>query len=85
LLADARLQDITVRIHPVETKKEAGLLVQRYGYRDLLASALRALGLYFRNPAYRKFVKDVRQGGIIPENLAEYFGYGMYVGRKDLR
>jgi SAM-dependent methyltransferase len=85
LLANARLQDITVRIHPVDTKKEAGLLMQRYGVRGLLASTVRALRLYFRNPAYRKFVKDVREGGVIPENLAEYFGYGMYVGRKDLR
>jgi hypothetical protein len=22
------------------------------------------------------------QGGVIPENLAEYFGYGLFVGRK---
>jgi hypothetical protein len=44
--------------------------------------ALRALAMYFRNPAYRRFVKGVRRDGVVPENLAEYFGYGMYVGRK---
>jgi hypothetical protein len=41
----------------------------------------RMLLLYARSPAYRKFVKGVRQAGIIPENLEEYFGYGLFVGR----
>ncbi|MBI5029764.1 MAG: hypothetical protein HZB51_04500 [Chloroflexi bacterium] len=34
------------------------------------------------NPAYRKFVKEVRENEITPANLEEYFGYGLYVGRK---
>jgi hypothetical protein len=38
--------------------------------------------LYLRNPAYRRFVKDVGETGVTPENLDEYFGYGLYVGRK---
>ena len=82
LLENAGLQDIIARIHPVDVKKEAVLLLRRYGYGGMIDSAFRALVMYFRNPAYRKFVKDVRKGGAVPENLAEYFGYGMYVGRK---
>jgi hypothetical protein len=43
----------------------------------------RILSLYARNPAYLEFVKEVREkGGIKPENLEEYFGYGLYVARK---
>ena len=42
----------------------------------------RMLLLYARNPAYRRFVKEVRKEGVTPENLEEYFGYGLYVGRK---
>lgn len=83
LLKKAGLCDITMRIHSVEAKKEAGLLLQRYGYGGMLGSALRGLVMYFQNPAYRRFVKGVRQGGVVPQNLAEYFGYGMYVGRKN--
>jgi arsenite methyltransferase len=83
LLENAGLQDITVRIHPVEAKKEAGLLLRRYGYGGIIGSALRGLVMYARNPAYRAFVKGVREGGVVPENLAAYFGYGMYVGRKE--
>jgi hypothetical protein len=42
------------------------------------------LSLYARSPAYRRFVKEVREGGITPENLDEYFGYGIYIGRKQI-
>jgi hypothetical protein len=42
----------------------------------------RTLLLYAQSPASRKFVKEVRQGGIVPKNLDEYFGYGLYVGQK---
>ena len=74
--------DFTVRIHPVDVKKEAGLLLRRYGYGGMIGSALRALALYLRNPAYRRFVKGVRQGGLVSENLDQYFGFALYVGRK---
>jgi hypothetical protein len=83
LLANAGLQDITVRMHPAIPKKEVGLLLQRYGYGGMIGSAIRALFMYLQNPAYRRFVKSVREGGIVPDNLAEYFGYGLYVGRKE--
>lgn len=82
LLANAGLQDITVRLHAVDAQKEARLLMRRCGYGGLIASALRGLVMYIRNPAYRRFVKSVRQGGVVPENLQEYFGYGLFVGRK---
>ena len=42
----------------------------------------RILSLYAKSPAYRKFVKQVRESGVAPKNLDEYFGYGVYVGRK---
>jgi hypothetical protein len=42
----------------------------------------RMLVLYLRNPAYRTFVKGLREGGSIPDNVEEYYGYGLYVGRK---
>jgi len=83
LLEKAGLQDITVRVHPVNAKDQARLLLRRYGYGGMIGSALRGLVMYVRNPAYRKFVKSVRQVGVLPRNLAEYFGYGMYVGRKE--
>jgi arsenite methyltransferase len=83
LLQKAGLQDISTQIHPVDAQQEAKLLLKRYGLGNMLGTMLRALRLYLRNPAYRDFLKRVRQVGVIPENIDEYFGYGMYVGRKE--
>ena len=33
----------------------------------------------------RQFVKEVQRGGITPPNLEEYFGYGIYAGKKPER
>jgi hypothetical protein len=38
--------------------------------------------LYTRSPDYRKFVREASQEGVMPQNLAEYFGYGLIVGKK---
>ena len=82
LLEDAGLREIVVRTYEINTRNEARGILQRYGCRGMLRSLCRALSLYARNPAYRRFVKEVQEGGITPENLDEYFGYGVYVGRK---
>jgi arsenite methyltransferase len=82
LLEGAGLTEIVVRTHPVGARDEAKKLFQRYGFGGMLGIWRRMLSLYTRNQAYRTFVKGVSQAGIIPENLDEYFGYGMYVGRK---
>jgi len=82
LLEGAGLRDIVVRIHEINTQKEARGLLRRYGFGGMLGVLWRMLALCARNPAYREFVKDIRKEGITPENLDEYFGYGLYVGRK---
>jgi SAM-dependent methyltransferase len=82
LLQAAGLTEITVNIYPVNTRVETQGLLQRYGLGGVLGVMGRILLLYARSPAYREFVKGVRQGGVIPENLEEYFGYGLFVGRK---
>lgn len=82
LLEDAGLRDIVARTYEIQVQKEAKALVGRYGYGGILRSLWRTLVMYTRNPAYRRFVKDVRKTGITPDNLVEYMGYGIYVGRK---
>lgn len=82
LLEGAGLTEIVVSVHEVSPRKEGKGLVRRYGYGGMLRSIFRGLSLYSRNPAYRRFVKEVRQEGITPDDLEEYFGYGIYVGRK---
>jgi len=82
LLENAGLKDLVVRIYPVDPKEEAKGLLKRYGLGGMLRVISRQLTLMLRNPAYRSFVKNLRQTGVIPENLDEYFGYGVFVGRK---
>jgi arsenite methyltransferase len=82
LLQNAGLQDIITQLYPVDAKQETRLLLKRYGIGGMLGNILRAVRLYVQNPAYRDFVKRVNQGGIVPDNITDYFGYGMYVGRK---
>jgi arsenite methyltransferase len=81
-LADAGLRDIVVQLFEIDVQNEAKGIVRRYGWRGMLRVLLRTLRLYARNPRYRRFVKEVQQRGITPDGLHEYFGYGLYVGRK---
>ena len=82
LLENAGLCDVDMRVSSIDTAAEAKGIVQRYGRGGMLRVVGRLLSLYVKSPAYRQFVKRVRQGGLIPDNLNEYFGYGLYVGKK---
>jgi ubiquinone/menaquinone biosynthesis C-methylase UbiE len=82
LLESAGLKDIVARVRHIDTRDEAGGMMRRYGCLGMLRVWGRMLRLYVKNPAYRQFVKRVSQGGITPKNLDQYFGYGLYVGRK---
>lgn len=82
LLVNAGLGDIYVRTGSVDVQIETKGIVQRYGYSGILGTTLRAFRLYLRNPNYRQFLKRVREEGVRPDNLEEYFGYGIYVGKK---
>jgi arsenite methyltransferase len=82
LLQGAGLEEITVRTCAITARSEGRGILQRYGWSGMLRVLGRMLALYARDPAYRRFVKEVRGKGVMPENLEEYFGYGLYVGRK---
>lgn len=82
LLEGARLTVEFVKVREVRVREEAKGIVRRYGYGGMFRSLYRGLVMYARNPAYRKFVKKVRKKGVAPNNLEDFFGYGIYVGRK---
>ncbi len=82
LLEGAGLREITARTYEINVRTEAKEIFRRYGFAGMLGIWGKMLSLYARSPAYRRFVKGVREGGFTPENLDEYFGYGIYVGRK---
>ncbi len=79
LLEYAGLREIVVRTYEIDTRNEAREIFRRYGCRRMLGVLCRILSLYAKSPAYRRFVKGVREGGVTPANLADYFGYGICV------
>jgi hypothetical protein len=76
------LIDITIKTFTINTQEEARGILKQYGLGGMLGVMGRILLLYAKSPAYRKSVKEVRQCGLTPDNLEEYFGYGLFVGRK---
>jgi arsenite methyltransferase len=82
LMETAGLREISVKTHKINVQVESKGIVQRYGYGGMLGVFGRMLSLFVKNPAYREFVKKTQQGGVTPKDLDEYFGYGLYVGRK---
>lgn len=82
LLANAGLSQIVTKIFAINLRDEGKGMLRRYGWGEMLGIVGRMLSLYVTSPAYRKFVKEVRKNEITPANLEEYFGYGLYVGRK---
>jgi arsenite methyltransferase len=84
LLESAGLQEIIAKTYAIHTKDETKGILERYGWGGMLRVMGRTLLLYLKSPAYREFVKGVRQTGLIPNNLEEYFGYGLFVGKKKI-
>lgn len=82
LMENAGLREVTTRTYAVDTQVETRGILRRYGWGGMLRVFWRIMRLYGRSPAYRAFVRDVRQGGFVPENLQAYFGYGLFVGQK---
>jgi arsenite methyltransferase len=82
LLETAGLNNVSAKTYKINVQDETKGILRRYGFGGMLTIWSRMLGLYIRNPAYRKFVKEVGKTGIVPKNLEEYFGYGLYIGQK---
>ena len=82
LLKSAGLRDIETKTYEINVKDETRGLFRRYGCTGMMGVMMRMLALYVRSRSYRKFVKEVRKGGVTPKNLDEYFGYGLYIGKK---
>src|SRR5512139_3503460 len=82
LLEVAGLAEIMVRAYTIRTQDEARGIQRHYAWGGMAGVIGRMLLLPTRSPAYRKFVKEVRAGAVMPENLEGYFGYGLFVGQK---
>jgi len=82
LLLKAGLQDVFTRTSEIDLKHEGKGVMKRYGFREMVRVMFRMFSLYRRSSEYREFVRKIKQEGMAPPKLNEYFGYGLYVGRK---
>jgi len=82
LLQDAGFHLEAVEVHPPDISQEFGGLLKRYGCSGFLGIMARMLRMYLRDPEYRSFVREVQADGVVPKNLSEYFGYGIFVAKK---
>lgn len=78
LLEGSGLRDVVVRTYKFNALTDSSQIL-RYGFRDLLRMFYRTLSLYIRSSAFRRYMKERRS---LPNNLFQYLGYGIYVGRK---
>ena len=82
LLKKAGFQDLYEEVQEIDLKDEAAGIMQRYGVKIMIVVIGRTFKLYIKSPAYRKFTKEIKKQGVTPENLTDYFGCGIYVGKK---
>ena len=83
-LKEADLEEIFVKIVPINVQDESKMIITRYGFGEMLRILGRTLRLYLKSKDYRNFVREVQQGGITPDHLEDYFGYGLFIGQKPL-
>lgn len=79
LLEGAGLSDIVARAYELDIRGETANVIKRYGLGQMLRVWARSLTMSIRNPAYRAMIGAA---GSAPRNVTEYYGYGVYVGRK---
>jgi len=83
LLEKAGLNKIKTRVYRVTAKSEVVDRVQILGVRRIVAAWWRLLTWYIFKPGYRKFLKEMLVAAKkAPKHLFDYWGYGVYVGRK---
>ena len=73
------LRDIVVRTYKINLLREYINRIRQLGFKDFSRVLYRILSLYIRSPAFRRHIKERPP---VPKNLFEYWGYGIYVGRK---
>jgi arsenite methyltransferase len=78
LLEDVGLRNIVVKTYKLNARRES-TQVQRYRFQDMWRMFYRALFLYIKSSAFRRYMGDRKY---VPKDFFEYLGYALFVGRK---
>lgn len=83
LLVGSGLKDVVVRTYSLSNRAELMDRVRWFGFRGLLRNACRMLSFSLSSPANRQTMRELlKMSRDVPENFYEYYGYGIYVGRR---
>jgi len=83
LLEGSGLSDIMVKTYKFPLLGQFVSDIRMIGFTGIFKACGRLLSLYFKSPTCRKAIKEMKkEGWSPPKNLFEYYGYGIYVGRK---
>ena len=83
LLAESGLKDLVVRTYRLTVLSDAINRIRWFGFRDILLTWSRLLSMYLSGSASRREIKKMLLLILnAPKNIYEFWGYGIYVGRK---
>lgn len=81
LLEGSGLRDIVVRTYKTHLLSQWINEIRWLDFKEFVNAWYKFLSLYIRNSAFRRYAKEMMPPKNI-KNMFEYFGYGIYVGRK---
>ena len=83
LLKDSGLRDIAVKTYKIALFSQFVNEIRMICFTEFFKAGGRLFSLYFKRSAYKRVIKKmIKEARHIPKNMFEYFGYGIYVGRK---
>jgi ubiquinone/menaquinone biosynthesis C-methylase UbiE len=82
LLEDSGLHNIVVKTYKFAPVSQIINEIRMAEFTQVFKAWGTFFSLYFKNPTYRKAIKEMTKGAHVPKNLLKYYGYGIYVGRK---
>lgn len=84
LLEQAGLEEIVVQVHELDSMQQKKDELQGMDAQDWLHRVQAigsAIGLYIKNPEFRRYANTLIPSRKVMRELFEYLGYGLYVGR----
>ena len=83
LLKNSGLDTVVVKLCKTTYVSQFINEARMMGLTEVVRPWGRLLSLYFKDPVYRKAIKEMtKEARNVPKNVFDYFGYGLYVSRK---
>ena len=82
LLTDAGLTDVVSKVYKTSALRQLASEVRQINFKDYLESWGTLFSLCFKDPAARKWIKEISIPPASVFRVFKYMGYGLYVGRR---